>query len=121
MMVRPVLTTAALTAIGFLLGTALHEATHWLAARIADVEVERVSLLPPNPEVVFRRPTPGVDAAIKASTVVAAPGVLSLSFLAFSTVYPASLAWLPVGLAVGYLPRSQTDWGGVRSLANAIR
>jgi len=100
------------TTVGFLLGTIAHELTHWAAAAGLGAEVERVSLLPPAPEVVYLATSARDDALIRAVTVpVALPVLVGVGLIADGRSLPTVLALLAVGL--GYLPRSGSDWSGV--------
>lgn len=107
--------TAIATAAAFLAGTALHEATHWSVATGLDAEVIETSLLPPSPEVVFEASTPGVAAAIKGCTVPVAGGILVAVGLA-GRGRPLLVQLVLAAFALGYLPRSQSDWGGLVAL-----
>jgi len=107
--------TAIATATAFLVGTVLHEVTHWSVATGLDAEVVETSLLPPSPEVVFEASTPRVAAAIKACTVPVAAGILVAVNLAGSG-RPFLVQLVLAAFALGYLPRSQSDWGGLVAL-----
>jgi membrane-associated protease RseP (regulator of RpoE activity) len=112
--------TVIATGAAFVAGTVAHELTHWLVAHLLGADVERVSLISAAPQVVYRAPTPGVDVAVRGSTVPVAALVLVAVGLAGTGRSPRVQLVL-AAFALGYLPRSGSDWSAVETVVTSWR
>jgi len=115
-----VVRTAIATGVAFVAGTVAHELTHWATARLLGADVEQVRLVSAAPQVVFRTQTPTVDVAIRGSTVPVALLVLVLVGIA-GAGRPVRVQLVLAAAALGYLPRSASDWSAVRAAVTGSR
>ncbi len=91
----------------YLLGTALHEATHVIACLVTGAKVDKITAHPTA--VHYDPPSKRVDMAVKAAPVFAALP-LTTGYLAYLARDPFSIRLLGLAFLIGYIPRSQTDW-----------
>lgn len=104
-----VVRTIALMTGSFVAGTVAHEMTHWTVAKAMGADIESVSLISTAPQVVYRTATPGVDVAVRLSTVLfSLPLLVATIALAIDRPIAQQAALIVFGLA--YLPRSGSDW-----------
>lgn len=94
----------------FLVGHALHEATHAIAAIAVGGKIEDIGWQ----SVAFRTRGSRADNVVHAAPILAwVPLTAAVAYL----TRPSGWGWLYVAaLLAGYLPRSESDWMGLRGL-----
>lgn len=97
----------------YLLGTALHEATHIIACLVTGSKVRAITAHPTA--VHYDPPSDRADRAVKMSPIPVSLPLLT-GYLAYLSQDPFSIRLLGVAFVVGYIPRSKTDWAPLATI-----
>lgn len=97
----------------YLLGTALHEATHVIACLVTGSRVHGITAHPTA--VYYDPPSDRADRAVKVAPIAVSLPLLT-GYLAYLSRDPFSIRLLGVAFVVGYIPRSQTDWAPLATI-----
>lgn len=97
----------------YLLGTAVHECSHILACYATGSRVQGITAHPTA--VYYDPPSDRADKAVKLAPVALSLPLLT-GYFAFLFRDPFSIRLLGIAFVIGYIPRSQTDWGPLATI-----